>query len=79
MNQKETICPYAPMYHIYDFLPKSGRAVCICEITFPVAAESRSIFCHKVYKQSPITANNMFNELLPMCMGLLLLPTCMQN
>lgn len=46
-NQKETICPSAPMYH--DLLPKCGRAPCICEITFPVAAVLKSIFCHNVY------------------------------
>lgn len=69
MNQKETICPFASMFHSHDLLPRSREwggerwAVCICEITFAAAAVSRSIFCHSVYRQ-PITANNTFNELL---------------
>lgn len=65
MNQKETICPYAPTYHIHDLLVECGRDACFYEITFPVAAALRSIFCHNVYSQSSITANNMgLNELL---------------
>lgn len=69
MNQKETICPYASMFHSHDLLPRSrewggdGWAVCICEITFAAAAVLKSIFWHSVYRQ-PITANNTFNELL---------------
>ena len=65
MNQKKTICPDAPTYHIHDLLPKCGRAACIYEITFPVAAVLRSIFCHDVYRRTSISANDTaLNELL---------------
>ncbi len=44
---------------------KCGRAACIYEIAFPVAAVLRSIFCHNMYRQTSIPANNMgLSELL---------------
>ena len=74
MNQKETICPYAPTYHIHDLLLECGRDACFYEITFPVAAALRSIFCHNVYSQSSITANNMgLNELLAILLSVCVL------
>lgn len=71
MNQKETICPRAPTYQIHDLLPKCGRAACFYEITFPVTAVLRSIFCHNVYRQTSITANSMMpNDLLLLLLSL---------
>lgn len=65
MNPKKTICPDAPTYHIHH---QCGRAACIYEITFPVAAAPRSIFYHNVYRRTSITSNNMvLIELLSLC------------
>lgn len=66
MNQKETICPYTPTYHTHDL--QSGGRHAFNETTFPVAAVLRSIFCHNVYRQTSITANNMVVNKLLLCL-----------
>ena len=86
MNQKETICPRAPTNRSHDLLPKCGRAACVHEITFlTTAVVSRSIFCHDVYRQASITADNaVLSELLSLLLshmwtGLTHLSTSIQN